>query len=315
MPLTSRRALGSSGIEVSRLSLGSWMTFEYLPRETGAAVLAAARASGIDFFDDARYDDHTGTGPMKTGYSEVVFGEIFRTAGLKRDEVVVANKLWWELWPRESAADEVNGSLGRMGFDYLDLVYANPPPEGLALPELVGSLGELISSGRARSWGVVNWPARLIAEAVEVAARLGAPAPCAAQLPYSLVQRSPVEDEDMMEVLGGSRIPVIASAVLAGGALTGKYASKEAKGRVANRLEEPRVRRALGPGEQLRALAERIGAKPAALAIAYTLSNPDVASVLFGATSPAQVLDNATAPALLSSLDDAQLADLRQIGL
>jgi L-glyceraldehyde 3-phosphate reductase len=163
-------------------------------------------------------------------------------------------------------------------------------------------------------------PARLIADAVEVALELGAPTPCAAQLPYSLVQRSPVEDEDMVEVLRGSGIPVIASAVLAGGALTGKYtpnkdASKETKGRVANRLEEPRVRRALGPGERLRALAERIGAKPAALAIAYTLSNPDVASVLFGATSPAQVLDNVTAPALLASMDDEQLAELRRIGL
>jgi aryl-alcohol dehydrogenase-like predicted oxidoreductase len=148
-----------------------------------------------------------------------------------------------------------------------------------------------------------------------VADGLGVPTPCAAQLPYSLVQRSPVEDEDMVEVLRGSRIPVIASAVLAGGALTGKYASTEAKGRVADRLDEPRVRRALGPGEQVSALAQRIGAKPAALAIAYTLSNPDVASVLFGATSPAQVLDNATAPALLSALDDEQLAELRQIGL
>jgi aryl-alcohol dehydrogenase-like predicted oxidoreductase len=291
------------------------MTFEYLPKETGASVLATARASGIDFFDDARYDDHTGVAPMRTGYSEVVFGEIFRTAGLTREEVVVANKLWWEFWPRESAADEVDGSLGRMGFDHLDLVYANPPPEGLGLSELVGSVGELVSSGKARSWGIVNWPARLIADAVEVAARLGAPPPCAAQLPYSLVQRSPVEDEDMVEVLRGSRIPVIASAVLAGGALTGKYASKEATGRVANRLEEPRVRRALGPGERLRALAERIGAKPAALAIAYTLSNPDVASVLFGATSPAQVLDNVSAPALLASMDDGQLSELRQIGL
>jgi aryl-alcohol dehydrogenase-like predicted oxidoreductase len=252
---------------------------------------------------------------MKSGYSEVVFGELFRASGWKRDEVVVANKLWWEFWPRESAADEVDGSLGRMGFDHLDLVYANPPPEGLGLSELVGSVGELVSSGKARSWGVVNWPARLIADAVEVAARLGAPPPCAAQLPYSLVQRSPVEDEDMVEVLRGSRIPVIASAVLAGGALTGKYASKEATGRVANRLEEPRVQRALGPGERLRALAERIGAKPAALAIAYTLSNPDVASVLFGATSPAQVLDNVSAPALLASMDDGQLSELRQIGL
>ena len=313
--MVPRRVLGSSGIEVSALSLGSWMTFEYLPRETGIAVLSAARASGIDFFDDARYDDQSGAAPMKTGYSEVVFGELFRAVGFERGETVVANKLWWEFWPGEDAAAELDGSLRRMGFDYLDLVYANPPAEGLGIPELVGSVCELISSGKARSWGIVNWPARLIAEAVEVAARAGVPAPCAAQLPYSLAQRSPVEDEEMVAVLRASRIPVVASAVLAGGALTGKYASTGTAGRVSTRLDDPRLRRALEAGEQLRALAARVGAAPAAMAIAYALSNPDVASVLFGATSAAQVVENASAVELQSSMDDALLRELRQIGL
>jgi aryl-alcohol dehydrogenase-like predicted oxidoreductase len=93
------RPLGASGIEVSALSLGSWRTFERIPEETGVAVMTAARESGIDFLDDARYDDATGTAPLRTGYSEVVFGELFRAAGWNRDEVVVANKLWWEFWP------------------------------------------------------------------------------------------------------------------------------------------------------------------------------------------------------------------------
>jgi aryl-alcohol dehydrogenase-like predicted oxidoreductase len=309
-----RRTLGSSPLQVSALSLGSWMTFEYLSREGGTAILTAARACGIDFFDDARYDDRSGTAPMKTGYSEVVFGEIFRAAGLRRDEVVVANKLWWEFWPRESARDELDGSLGRMGFDYLDLVYANPPPDDLAVSELVASVGELLSSGKARSWGIVNWPAPLIAEAIEVAARVGVPVPCAAQLPYSLLRRSPVEDDDMVEVLRRSGVSVIASAVLAGGALTGKYASEGATGRVAGQHDDPRLRRAFEVGKQLRVLGQRVGTTPSALAIAYTLANPDVASVLFGATSPDQVRENVSAANLLSSMDDALLAELRQIG-
>jgi len=291
------------------------MTFEYLAREIGVAVLTAARASGIDFFDDARYDDQSGAAPMKTGYSEVVFGEIFRAVGFVRDETIVANKLWWEFWPGESAAAELDGSLRRMGFDYLDLVYANPPPEGLGIPELVGSVGGLISSGKARSWGVVNWRASSIAEAVQVAARMGVPGPCAAQLPYSLAQRSWVEDQEMVDVLRASQVSVVASAVLAGGALTGKYASTEATGRVSNRLDDPRLQQALEAGKQLRALAERVGMAPAAMAIAYALSNPDVASVLFGATSAAQVVDNASAAELLSAMDDALLKELCQIGL
>jgi L-glyceraldehyde 3-phosphate reductase len=91
--------------------------------------MRAAREAGIDFLDDARYDDRTGTAPIPTGYSEVLFGELFRAAGWPRDEVVVANKLWWEFWPRESAAQELDASLARMGFDHLDLAYsATPPP-------------------------------------------------------------------------------------------------------------------------------------------------------------------------------------------
>ncbi len=88
------RPLGSSGIEVSALSLGSWRTYERLPAAVGAAIMRAAREEGITFFDDARYNDQTGWAPIPTGYSEVVFGNLFRAAGLRRDEVVVANKLW-----------------------------------------------------------------------------------------------------------------------------------------------------------------------------------------------------------------------------
>jgi aryl-alcohol dehydrogenase-like predicted oxidoreductase len=87
------RPLGSSGLEVSALSLGSWRTFERIPRADGLAVMTAAREAGITFLDDARYDDETGKAPIPTGYSEVVFGELFRAAGWRRDEVVVANKL------------------------------------------------------------------------------------------------------------------------------------------------------------------------------------------------------------------------------
>src|ERR671929_87200 len=115
---------GRSYLSVSRIALGSWRTFERMPREQGVAVMRAAREAGIDFLDDARYDDETGTAPIPTGYSEVVFGELFRAAGWRRDEVVVANKLWWEFWPEQSAAEELDASLVRMGFDYLDLAYA-----------------------------------------------------------------------------------------------------------------------------------------------------------------------------------------------
>jgi aryl-alcohol dehydrogenase-like predicted oxidoreductase len=135
------------------LALGSWRTYEHLNREEGVEIMRAAREHGLDFLDDARYDDETGEAPIPTGHSEMVFGELFRAAGWKRDEVVVANKLWWEFWPKQSAAEEVDASLGRMGFDYLDLVYAWATKDGPAVEEVVSSVGGLIASGKVRPGG------------------------------------------------------------------------------------------------------------------------------------------------------------------
>src|SRR6516162_2543197 len=170
------RPLGSSGIAVSAMSLGSWRTFEHLPPDTGAAILAAARDEGINFFDDARYNDETGRAPLPTGYS----GVLFRSAGVRRDEVVISNKLWWEFWPEQSAAAELDGSLARMGFDHVDVIYANPPPDDLAVADMVAAVGGLVHSGKARAWAVVNWHAGPLAEAVAAAAARGVAPPCAA---------------------------------------------------------------------------------------------------------------------------------------
>ena len=114
MTAPSTRALGHSDIEVSRLSLGSWRTYERMPRADAEAVLSHALARGITFLDDARYDDETGAAPMRSGWSEVLFGELFRAVGADRDAVVVANKLWWEFWPLQDAVAELRGSLERM---------------------------------------------------------------------------------------------------------------------------------------------------------------------------------------------------------
>lgn len=308
------RPLGASGIRVSALSLGSWRTFERLPRETGVAVMTAAREYGIDFLDDARYNDETGTAPLPTGYSEVVFGELFRTAGWKRGDVVVANKLWWEFWPEQSAAEELDGSLARMGFGYLDVVYSERPPDGLAVPEVVEAASELVVSGKARAWGVLNWQPELIAEAAGFAASEGLPPPCAAQLPYSLAYREFVEDDLMSAALEAAGASVVASAVLAGGALTGKYASSGADGRLAGELADPRREKAFRVGERLRGLANELGTTPSRLAIAFALSNLRVASVLFGATSPEQVAENVGALDVLASLEPGTLARLRSVG-
>ena len=307
-----QRSLGSSGIHVSALSLGSWRTYERISREQGVAVMRAAQEVGIRFLDDARYDDETGKAPIRTGHSEVVFGELFRAAGWKRDEVVVANKLWFEFWPAQSAADELDGSLGRMGLDHVDLIYAERPPAGLSVEEVVAEVGGLLEAGKARAWGVLNWRADPIAEAARVAAATGTPPPCAAQLAYGLAYPQVVEEEEMSEALDAAGASVVASAVLAGGALCGKYARGES-GRLSGRLDEPRWQKALAIGERLCVLADELSASPSQLAIAFALAGPRVASVLFGATTADQVAENVAALDVLERIAGGELEALRAV--
>ena len=292
-----RQALGRSELKVSRLSLGSWRTFERIPREDGLAVMRAAREHGFNFLDDARYDDETGKAPMRTGYSEVLFGELFRAAGWDRADTVVANKLWWEFWPEQSACAEIDASLGRMGLDYVDLIYANPPPHGLGVADMVAAMGDLVRAGKARAWGIVNWEATPLMEAVHAASELSVSPPAAVQLPYSLARRDWVESEEMTASLAASGAGVVASFVMAGGVLTGKY-DAGGRGRASDQLDDPHYRAARELGGRVRGVASELGISPAVLAIAFALANPVVCSVLFGATSPAQIAENVGALAV-----------------
>jgi aryl-alcohol dehydrogenase-like predicted oxidoreductase len=290
--------LGRSELEVSRIALGSWLTFERLSPEQGVAVMRAAREAGIDFLDDARYHD-------AAGHSEVLFGELFRASGWRRDEVVVANKLWWEFWPEQDAAGELDASLERMRFDHLDLAYSEKPPEGLSVDEVVMQVGALITSGKLRAWGLLNWPADLLAEAARSADRQGVPMPAAVQLPYSFVRRSPVEDPETIDALEASGASIVASATLGGGALTGKYARPDAHGRLEHERDDPKHAQALAAAQELMSLGAQCDVPPAALAIAFALDHPNVASVLVGATTPEQIAENVRA------LDVTSVAPLR----
>jgi len=305
--------LGRADLVVSRLALGSWKTFEHLTKDEGLAVMRAARRLGVTFLDDARYDDETGRAPIPTGYSEVLFGELFRAAGWPRGDTVVANKLWWEFWPEQGAARELDGSLGRMQFDYIDLIYANPPPAGLEVAALVDDVVGLVRAGKARAWGIVNWPAAQFSEAVEIAAQRGYPQPGAAQLPYSLVHRSVVEDPAMATAIVAAGAGLVPSFVLAGGLLTGKYRGASGAGRMETALSDPALKAALDVADRLVELAHELGQSPASLAVAFAAAHPMTTSTLVGATRPEQLEQSAAGVALASTLDDSALDRLRSL--
>jgi aryl-alcohol dehydrogenase-like predicted oxidoreductase len=307
--------LGPSGLQVSRLALGSWRTYERISRDQGVRVMHAAREAGINFLDDARYNDETGHAPMPTGYSEVVFGELFRAAGWRRDEVIVSNKLWWEFWPDQSPAQELAGSLGRMGLDHVDLIYSEVPPDGVALDDAIGMIAGLIRAGTARAWGTLNWTPDQMEQAWRIADGEGVPGPVATQPPFSLVRREVVEDPAMRRLAADRGVAIVASYTLAGGVLTGKYDQDPGAGRAAGMLEDARVAPAVAAGRELAALALQIGADPASLAMAFALLDPSVTTVLFGATRPEQVSANVGALALADRLTPDERDRLAAIGV
>ena len=306
--------LGVSGIQVSRLALGSWRTFERIDRDRGVSVMTAAREAGITFLDDARYNDETGRAPIPTGYSEVVFGELFRAAGWRRDGTVVANKLWWEFWPEQTPAQELSGSLGRMGLDYVDLIYSERLPADVTVEDAVGMIGGLITAGHARAWGTLNWTPAQLEQAFQLAEREGVPGPSATQPAYSLIRRADVEDPLMQRLVTERGLAIVASYTLAGGILTGKYDQDPAAGRAAGTLDSPQWASAVAAGRELAALARETGRDPANLAMAFALLNPSVAAVLFGATRPEQVTANVAALSVAQTLSPDERRRLTAIG-
>ena len=145
------------------------------------------------------------------------------------------------------------------------------------MADVVGAVAELRRGGRARAWGIVNWPAERVAEAGRVARELGVAPPCAAQLPYSLVARDWVEGPEMTEALLACGAKVVASYVLAGGILSGKYATG-ASGRMAGEVDAPQWEGAVRAARELAALAAEVGTTPAVLAMAFVLTNSLVAT-------------------------------------
>jgi aryl-alcohol dehydrogenase-like predicted oxidoreductase len=310
--MPERRTLGKSAIQVSPIALGSWRTFERMEREDAERLLAYALTNGIDFLDDARYDDETGSAPLASGYSEVLFGELFRAVGADPATVSVSNKLWWEFWPGQTAVAELEGSLERMGLPRLRLLYSSTLPDEVPVPVAVEQIAAVLATGRVDAWGVVNWSAEALAAAGREARTLGLAQPCAVQLPYSLARTEWVEDPAMERALADTGASLIPSAVLAGGALSGKYAEGQT-GRLSGEPDSPARRRAFELGAALRAPAQRLGVSPATLAIAFTLRHPRAAATLIGATRTTQIDEALAAVKLAGQMSEGNARQLREL--
>jgi voltage-dependent potassium channel beta subunit len=296
------RPLGRSGLRVSEISLGSWLTLgSSVDREATRALVRRAYDLGIDFFDTADV--------YANGAGEEALG--FALRGIPRPYVVIATKAYFPMserpndrgLSRKHLVESVEGSLRRLGTDYLDLHQCHRMDAATPLEETVRAYEDLIRQGKVLYWGVSEWSAAAIAEACRIADARLAYRPISSQPQYSILRRG-IEAE-VMPICEREGLGQIAFSPLAQGVLTGKYAggAVPAGTRGADSFRNQFMRhfleaRTLAQVEALRPLAKELGASLAQLALAWCLRRPNVASVIVGATRAEQLDENAKAAGL-----------------
>jgi aryl-alcohol dehydrogenase-like predicted oxidoreductase len=303
------RKLGSSGIEVSEISLGSWLTYSGgVAREQAEACVRAAFDAEINFIDTAN--------AYGKGASETLLGEVL--AGYDRSSYVLATKVYFEMSPTDrglSAAQihkQIDASLERLKTDYVDLYQCHRYDDDTPLEETMTALTEVVQAGKARQIGFSEWPVDKIEASLALP---GMTRWVSSQPQYSMLWRAP--EAEVIPLCTREQISQIVWSPLAQGVLTGKYrpgeppprdsrAASESMNTFIDRLTEPHVLEAV---ERLRSVAEQAGLTMAQLALAWVLREPNVASAIVGASRPEQVHANASASGVTLSADTLAAVD------
>jgi voltage-dependent potassium channel beta subunit len=294
------RKLGNSGLRVSAISLGAWVTYGSQVGEDAAYdCMTAAYEAGVNFFDNAE--------AYASGKAETVMGNVLRRTGWKRSDLIISTKLFWggqgpndRGLSRKHILEGIDASLRRLQLDYVDLLFCHRPDPDTPIEETVRAMNHVLNQGKALYWGTSEWSASEIAEAVRIARREHLVSPSMEQPQYHLLHRERVERE-YAPLYEDPGIGTTIWSPLASGLLTGKYDDGEPAG---TRTSHPGMewlreeilgssaRPRLEKVKRLKSVADELGCTRAQLAIAWCLKNPHVSSVITGATRRAQVVEN-----------------------
>lgn len=286
------RCLGSSGLKVSELSFGSWITFGSSLNITGIRKsMRMAYESGVNFFDNA--EAYAG------GASELLMGEAIKD--FKRENLVLSTKIFWGgNGPNDTGLnmkhliEGTKNALRRMQLDYVDLLFCHRPDPTTPIEETVRAMDVIIRSGLAFYWGTSEWSAQDIARAYEIAKEIGAFPPTMEQPEYNMFRRDKVEDE-FAPLYAKYGLGTTIWSPLESGILTGKYNDSVPKGSRLHLHPELRGRLAadkIAKVRKLNAVANELGCTLAQMAIAWCLKNPNVSTVITGSSKVDQIKEN-----------------------
>jgi voltage-dependent potassium channel beta subunit len=317
------RRLGRSGLRVSELSLGSWVTYHnQVDAAAARELMAAAGDAGVNFFDNAE--------AYAMGRSEEVMGAALRELKWPRLSYVVSTKFFWGLdregntvnrrdtLNRKYLLHAIDGSLARFGLDHIDLVYCHRPDPHTPVEETVWAMSDMITRGKALYWGTSEWPASDIRAAWDIAERHHLHKPVMEQPQYHLFHRKRVEEE-YARLYDDIGLGLTTWSPLASGLLTGKYRQgipADSRGAMKNMafLEASLTDAAKNAAvAQLEGVAAQLGCTVAQLAIAWAAKNPHVSSVITGASRLSQLQSNLGAADVIAKLTPEVLARIDEI--
>ncbi len=309
------RRLGRAGIKVSVLSFGSWVSFDnQLKDEQALECMQAAYDAGCNFFDNA--EAYAG------GESEAIMGRVVQELGWPRWSYVLTTKVFWGLHDapnmrntlnRKYLMQAIDASLDRLQQDFVDVLYCHRSDPETSLEETVWAMSDIISAGKALYWGTSEWNADEIRGAIEIAERHHLHKPVTEQPQYNLLARDRVEKE-YARLFAETGYGATTWSPLASGLLTGKYrdgipegsrGALQGYGWLAKRLTD---REALDKVERLRPIADELGCTLAQLSLAWCTKNPNVSSVITGASRASQVGETFAAIEVADRLDADVLA-------
>jgi len=315
------RYLGASGLQVSALSFGAWVTFGTQVNEDQAyELMKAAYDAGVNFFDNA--EAYAG------GQAEIIMGQVIKRAGWKRSDLVISTKIFWggpgpneRGLSRKHLIEGTEAALARLQVDYVDLLFAHRPDVHTPIEETVRAMTYLVNQGKAFYWGTSEWSADQIMEAYAVARREHLIPPTMEQPQYNMFHRERVERE-YARLYTEIGLGLTTWSPLASGLLTGKYLEGTPTGTrltlpgyewLRKQFESEEARRNLEKVRQLLPVAEELGCTMAQLALAWCLKNPNVSTVITGASRVEQVVENMKAVDVLPRLTDDVMARIEAI--